>query len=275
MAKRNVAPADTWLADFRESAGLTPPPRTLSNAASRLVDLLDELLYSLQCGWDIPPGFPRDRFVPSVYGRRDLVVPIVQYLDDFSFTGDASRLHEATRQFYAHRDWRLMTPRPGDDKGWKEFQQHYVNPLVHKAGCLSAVIRETRQLIITAGARGIAAKQAAEAPNPTPSVDESAYIPAKDIRLKHGPGGIALSQKQLIVILNRFPEIRWLRPTTKKGTPAPQRLSVHLVDWLNHEKAIAEWHTAAVKLGEDPPEPPSHEYDVFKDADRIRDDCEK
>ncbi len=164
MAKRSVPPADTALADFRETARLTPPPRTLSNAASRLVDLLDEFLYSLQCGWDMPPGFPRDRFVPTVYGRRDLVVPIVQYLDDFGFTGDARRLHEAARLFYAHRDWKLMTPSPGDDKGWKEFQQLYVNPLVHLAGCLRAVICETRQLIIATATNG----GGADAAQPTP-----------------------------------------------------------------------------------------------------------
>lgn len=153
MAKRSGPSADTWLADFRESAGLTPPPRTLSNAAARLVDLLDEFLYSLRCGWDIPPGFPRDRFVPTVYGKRDLVAPIAQYLVDLGFTGDARRLHEATRRFYTHRDWKLMTPRPSDDKGWKEFQERYVNPLVHLAGCLQAVICEVRQVIIGTGSK--------------------------------------------------------------------------------------------------------------------------
>ncbi|MCR9293902.1 MAG: hypothetical protein NXI32_14345 [bacterium] len=154
MAKRKLPPPGTWLAEFRESAGLAPPPRTLSNAASRLVDLLDEFLYSLRCGWEIPPGFPRDRFVPTVYGKRDLVAPIVQYLIDLGFTGDARRLDEATRRFYAHRDWKLMTPRPGDDNGWKEFQQRYVNPLMHLAGCLQGVICEVRQLIIDMGSKG-------------------------------------------------------------------------------------------------------------------------
>lgn len=153
MAKRNVRPADTWLEDFRESAGLTPPPRTLSKAASRLVDLMDEFLYSLQLGWEIPPGFPLDRFVPTGYGKSDLVAPIVQYLDDFSFTGDARRLHEAARRFYAHHDWKLMTPSSGDDKGWKEFQERYVNRLVHLAGCLRRDICDVRQLIIDAAAR--------------------------------------------------------------------------------------------------------------------------
>jgi hypothetical protein len=165
VAKRNVPPADTWLADFRESAGLPPPPRTLSNAALRLVDLIDEFLYSLQGGWEIPPGFPRDRFIPTVYGKRDLVAPIVQYLDDFGFTGDARRLHEATRRFYAHRDWKLMTPSPGDDKRWKEFHERYVNPLVHLAGCLRRDICDVRQLIIDAAGREAATSK--RSPNQT------------------------------------------------------------------------------------------------------------
>ena len=114
---------------------------------------MDEFLYSLQSGWEIPPGFPRDRFVPTVYGKSDLVAPIVQYLDDFGFTGDARRLHEAARRFYAYRDWKLMTPSPGDDKRWKEFQERYVNPLVHLAGCLQGRIRDVRQLIIDAAGR--------------------------------------------------------------------------------------------------------------------------
>jgi len=155
VAKRNVPPADTWLEDFRESAGLTPPPRTLSNAASRLVDLMDEFLYSLQLGWEIPPGFPPDRFVPTGYGKSDLVAPIVQYLDDFSFTGDARRLHEAARQFYAHRDWQLkqMFPGPDDDKGWQEFQERCVKPLAYLSGCLHGVMCDVRRLIIDAAAR--------------------------------------------------------------------------------------------------------------------------
>lgn len=155
MAKRNVPPADTWLEDFRESAGLTPPPRTLSNAASRLVDLMDEFLYSLQLGWEIPPGFPLDRFVPTGYGKSDLVAPIVQYLDDFSFTGDARRLHEAARRFYAHHDWqrRQMLPRPGDDKGWQEFQERCVKPLWDLSVRLQGRIRDVRQLIIDAAGR--------------------------------------------------------------------------------------------------------------------------
>ena len=122
---------------------------------------MDEFLYSLQCGWEIPPGFPRDRFVPTVYGKRDLVAPIVQYLDDFGFTGDARRLHEAARQFYAHRDWeqKQMLPRPGDDKGWQEFQERCVKPLGYLAGYLRGVMRDVRQLIIDAAARE-AAKRA-------------------------------------------------------------------------------------------------------------------
>ena len=116
---------------------------------------MDEFLYSLQGGWEIPPGFPRDRFVPTGYGKSDLVAPIVQYLDDFGFTGDARRLHEAARRFYAHQDWQLrqMLPRPGDDKGWQEFQERCVKPLGHLAGCLQGVICDVRQLIIDAAGR--------------------------------------------------------------------------------------------------------------------------
>lgn len=124
---------------------------------------MDEFLYSLQLGWEIPPGFPRDRFVPTGYGNRDLVAPIVQYLDDFGFTGDARRLHEATRRFYAHRDWQLkqMFPRPGDDKGWKEFQERYVKPLGHELAILQGRICDVRQLIIDAAAREVVSKLAA------------------------------------------------------------------------------------------------------------------
>ena len=201
MAKRRVPPADTWLADFRESAGLTPPPRTLSNAETRLVDLLDEFLYSLRCGWEIPPGFPRDRFVPTVSGKRDLVAPIVQYLIDLGFTGDARRLHDATRRLYEHRDWgsRKMLPSPRDDKGWKEFQQQYVNPLVHHAGSLQAVICDVRQLIIDTGSKdSVDGKPAVVQPahavggrenpkQPTPADTWFTTAPEESGRYKHGP----------------------------------------------------------------------------------------
>ncbi len=194
MTKRNVPPADTWLADFRETAGLTPPPRTLSNAASRLVDLMDEFLYSLQGGWEIPPGFPRDRFVPTGYGKGDLVAPIVQYLDDFGFTGDARRLHEAARRFYAHRDWQLkqMFPRPGDDKGWQEFQERCVKPLGHLAGCLQGVICDIRQLVIDAAAREAAVtndtKEQAEA-NSENGGDGGVTLSATNAPRKRNTGG--------------------------------------------------------------------------------------
>ncbi len=160
MAKRKFPLPDTWLADFRDSAGLIPPPRTLSNAASRLVDLMDEFLYSLQGGWEIPPGFPRDRFVPTSYGKLDLLAPIVQYLDDFGFTGDASRLHEAARRYCKHQDWQLrqMLPRPGDDKGWQEFQERCVKPLGYLSVCLQGRIRDVRQLIMDAAAREAAVR---------------------------------------------------------------------------------------------------------------------
>jgi hypothetical protein len=116
---------------------------------------MDEFLYSLQVGWEIPPGFPRDRFVPTGYGKSDLVAPIVQYLDDFGFTGDARRLHEAAKRFYAHQDWqrRQMRPRPSDDKGWQEFQERCVNPLGYLSVCLQGSIRDVRQLIIDAAGR--------------------------------------------------------------------------------------------------------------------------
>lgn len=204
MAKRKVPPPDTWLADFRESAGLTPPPRTLSNAASRLVDLLDEFLYSLQCGWDIPPGFPRDKFVPSVLRRRDLISPIFQYLVDLGFTGDARRLHEAAEEFFEHLDWRLMTPRPGDDKGWKEFQERYVMPLWLKRSRLEAVIREVRQLINDMGSKGCSAKLGAE----TEDGEVSQPVVEKPIKSKGGLMGDVDLAAALGVHSSKIPAFR-------------------------------------------------------------------
>ena len=138
---------------FRKSAGLTPPPRTLSNAASRLVNLLDDYLRVLQIGWENPPGFPTDRFVPSVSIDRDREGPIVQYLVDLGFTGDAHRVHEAMQRCYDIRDWRIMMPSPGDDKGWQQFQQRYVAPLKYEVARLQSVIYEARQLITTTGTK--------------------------------------------------------------------------------------------------------------------------
>ena len=159
-APSTLSPTDAQLVDlFRESAGLTPPPRTLNAAASRLVDLLDEFLRQLQIGWDIPPDFPPDRFVPSVYPDRDLVAPILQYVADCPFKGDAPRLDQAMRRFYAIRDWPLLRPSPGDDEGWREFQQRYVLPLNHRAACLSGVITDVRRLIIDSGGSPAAGKQ--------------------------------------------------------------------------------------------------------------------
>jgi|GEM_PF-1871437 len=158
MTKRNIPPADTALADFRESAGLTAPPRTLSNAASRLVDLLDDYLRVLGIGWEIPPGFPADRFVPSVCLAEHREGPIVQYLVDLRFTGDARRVHEAIQRCLAIRDCRIMRPRPDDDEGWQQFQQRYVNPLSYRVARLRQVIYETRQLIITMGTKWAAAQ---------------------------------------------------------------------------------------------------------------------
>jgi hypothetical protein len=133
---------------LREEAGLSPPPRTLNAVASRLVDLLDEFFCQLQWGWGIPPGFPRDRFVPGVSPNRDLVVPILQYVADLGFTGDAHRLDEAMSRFYAIRDRSFFVPSPGDDEGWKEYQQQWVTPLKHCAAFLSAVIMDVRSLIM-------------------------------------------------------------------------------------------------------------------------------
>ena len=149
-----LSPADAVLADFRESAGLLPPPRTLCPAASRLIDLLDKFCFQLGLGWDIPRDFPADRFIPTVSPNRDLVVPILQYVADLGFTGDAHRLSEAMERFYAYRDpaFSLSSiPGPDDDKGWKEYQQRCVLPLKYHARCLSALIVEVRQVIIDAG----------------------------------------------------------------------------------------------------------------------------
>lgn len=142
------------LAEFRESVGLAPPPRTLSPAASRLVDLLDEFLRRLTFGWDIPPGLPADRFVPTVWANPDLVAPILQYVADLGFTGDACRLDEVMGQFYAIRECSPVLPDLGDDEGWEEVQQQYVDPLRYRVAVLRSVVVEIRQLIINAAVGG-------------------------------------------------------------------------------------------------------------------------
>jgi hypothetical protein len=57
--------------------------------------------------------------------------------------------------------------------------------------------------------------------------DETAYRPATDVLRNHTPAAVAVTYKQFTAILERHPEIRrWI--------PRPQRLSVHLADWLDY-----------------------------------------
>jgi hypothetical protein len=224
MAKQTVPPNDMWLAVFRESAGLTPPPRTLSDAASRLVDLVDEFLCSLQHDWDPPPGFPRERFVPTGYGKRDLIAPIIQYVNDFGFTGDARRLQEATRRFYAHRDWKLMIPSPGDDKGWKEFQERYVKPLGYEVTLLQGILRDVRQLIITACAKG----------STGPTAKDGGNVAPKTPKLPEPPKAAWLAYYvRHTVGITKQTEIA--ETMTEQGTPATQG---QVSKWL---KAVDAW----------------------------------
>ena len=61
--------------------------------------------------------------------------------------------------------------------------------------------------------------------------NDDGYRPASDL-LK--PEGWPKNYKELQAALNEHPEIRRRRPRSKAGTPIPNRLQVHLLDWLKY-----------------------------------------
>ena len=185
---------------------------------------MDEFLYSLQVGWEIPPGFPRDRFVPTSYGKGDLVDPIVQYLDDFGFTGDARRLHEAARGYCKHRDWQLrqMLPRPGDDKGWQEFQERCIKPLWYLSVCLQGRIRDVRQLIIDAAAReaamqtrgNVGRKKVVESAKDSEESSNAIEVP-QGSSLREILAGLSDSEMNMLAKLIELEQQYWKQPDSK------------------------------------------------------------
>ena len=104
-----------------------------SASALRLADLLEKFRRVLVIGFEeIPPNYPQDRFIPSFTADRDVAAAIVTNVA-ILFPADAVRLRIALDRFYAVRDWPLLVPCPGDDEGWRDYQQRRVKPLRYRA----------------------------------------------------------------------------------------------------------------------------------------------
>ncbi len=118
-----------------------------SASALRLADLLEKFRRVLVIGFEeIPPNYPQDRFIPSFTADRDVAAAIVTNVA-ILFPADAVRLRIALDRFYAVRDWPLLVPCPGDDEGWRDYQQRHVKPLRYRASVLAAVLAEVRDLV--------------------------------------------------------------------------------------------------------------------------------
>lgn len=70
--------------------------------------------------------------------------------------------------------------------------------------------------------------------------DPAAFVPAAEIVAQHTPSGDSLTYKRLVAIIeNPANRVRWTKPLTKAGKPAPQRRLVHLGDWVSYLKRHA------------------------------------
>ena len=63
--------------------------------------------------------------------------------------------------------------------------------------------------------------------------DPAAYVALNDVINEHTPKEWPLNMKQLVNILEDYKtnQVRWTRPTDKKGKPIRNRRNVHLGDW--------------------------------------------
>jgi hypothetical protein len=65
--------------------------------------------------------------------------------------------------------------------------------------------------------------------------DDSAYVSKSEILSKHAPTTLRITNKRLTDILANYAvnNVRWTRPISgTTGKPHPQRLSIHLTDWV-------------------------------------------
>ena len=141
-----------------------------AQAKQRLVDHMEELGRELGIGWEVPPNYPPDqflpltsvdrnavfvgtepmipvRFLPSVSVDRDKAVGILDNLIALGFIADASQLRIALKRFFAVKDWTFLVPTWNDDEGWKELQRRYVQPLRFRGGQLAAVLAEVIEVV--------------------------------------------------------------------------------------------------------------------------------
>lgn len=79
-----------------------------------------------------------------------------------------------------------------------------------------------------------------EAPNAEGYVkcppDQSSYLPASRILKEHTPPELEISAKNLDKIRRDYDanRVRWTRPPGKSSEPRPNRLCIHVADWLNY-----------------------------------------
>ena len=158
MAETSFSDEEDWdfsgLDAFRELADLAPPPLTLSIQASRLVDLLDDFHRLLLLGWKRPKDVPQYRFVPVIFPDWSYEDRIIRYLHDFGFTGDAQYLSKLIAAYNARRQQLSFRPDAGDKKGWKEFKEESVHPLLNASINLSHGICDIRKMLLDAGTKG-------------------------------------------------------------------------------------------------------------------------
>ncbi len=187
----------------------------MSDAPSRqrLVDLLEEFRRTLGIGWEFPPDYPPDQFIPlSSLGPdflvmgREIMIPlrfipsvsvdrvtakgILDNLVSLGFIADEHRLRRALDCFFAIKDRQFLVPTPNDVEGWKEVQRRDVQPLQYRASVLAARLAEVADVVegsipstpvvapsnpqAAGGAAGEGEKPASNVPN----VEAAAVIPA-------------------------------------------------------------------------------------------------
>lgn len=82
--------------------------------------------------------------------------------------------------------------------------------------------------------------------------DPTSYVPMARIRADYCDDVALTSIKEIRKVLENFPtnRVRWTRPPSKKtGSPHPQRLSVHLVDWEQHVERLKHRLPATTEEG--------------------------
>jgi len=77
------------------------------------------------------------------------------------------------------------------------------------------------------------------------------YVTATVARKNHVPDGLVLDHKKLTAFLELYgEEIRTKRPLGKNGKPRPNRLMVHLADWVRHQDKLSKWLNPSVDRDE-------------------------